>query len=185
MSGTAKEGGTTRQVTEMQLVAAIPNAVGAVVAKAGTGDGSIVEYGKGAGGGSVLREEEEDLEVKLRRIIENVPVRVSNTSGSSAGSGSGDFHQYRQMRRKEQDRLMRMDVDYQRRKELAEFNMRREERLKAAEERTSKKRAKRQKKKLKRKEKRNKTDNGEEHHKHQDGSSGSEDSDDPDAEYRK
>ncbi|PKU66390.1 PRKR-interacting protein 1-like [Dendrobium catenatum] len=185
MSGTAKEGGTTRQVTDMQLVAAIPNSVGAVVAKAGTGDGSIVEYGKGAGGGSVLREEEEDLEVKLRRIIENVPVRVSNTSGSSAGSGSGDFHQYRQMRRKEQDRLMRMDVDYQRRKELAEFNMRREERLKAAEERTSKKRAKRQKKKLKRKEKRNKTDNGEEHHQHQDGSSGSEDSDDPDAEYRK
>ena len=37
--------------------------------------------------------EEEDLEVKLRRIIDCVPVRVSNTSGSSAGSGSGDFHQ--------------------------------------------------------------------------------------------
>lgn len=37
--------------------------------------------------------EDEDLEVKLRRIIECVPVRVSNTSGSSAGSGSGDFHQ--------------------------------------------------------------------------------------------
>ncbi|KAH0457374.1 hypothetical protein IEQ34_012689 [Dendrobium chrysotoxum] len=185
MSGTAKEGGNTRQAADMQLLAAIPNAVGAVVAKAGTGDGSIVEYGKGAGGGSVLREEEEDLEVKLRRIIENVPVRVSNTSGSSAGSGSGDFHQYRQMRRKEQDRLMRMDVDYQRRKELAEFNMRREERLKVAEERTAKKRAKRQKKKLKRKEKRNKTDNGEEHHQHQDGSSGSEDSDDLDAESGK
>ena len=37
--------------------------------------------------------EEEDVEIKLRRILENVPVRVSNTSGSSAGSGSGDFHQ--------------------------------------------------------------------------------------------
>ena len=57
------------------------------------------------------------------------------------------FQQYRQMRRKEQDRLARMEVDYQKRKELAEFNLRREDRLKAAEERTAKKRAKRQKKK--------------------------------------
>jgi len=99
--------------------------------------------GKGSGGVK-LREDEEDLEVKLRRIMENVPVRVSNTSGSSAGSGSGDFHQYRQMRRREQDRLARMDADYQKRKELAEFELRREERLKAAEERTAKKRLKRQ-----------------------------------------
>ncbi|KAJ8500099.1 hypothetical protein OPV22_010651 [Ensete ventricosum] len=38
--------------------------------------------------------EEKDLEVKLRRIMTNVPVPVSNTSGNSAGSGSGDFHQH-------------------------------------------------------------------------------------------
>lgn len=50
---------------------------------------AIVEYTTPV----VFKEEEEDLEVKLRRIIDNVPVRVSNTSGSSAGSGSGDFHQ--------------------------------------------------------------------------------------------
>ncbi|GMH23627.1 hypothetical protein Nepgr_025470 [Nepenthes gracilis] len=122
---------------------------------------AIVEYTPPA---PVFREEEEDLEVKLRRIIENVPVRVSNTSGSSAGSGSGDFHQYRQMRRREQDRLARMEVDYQRRKEAAEFNMRREERLKAAEERTAKKRSRRQKKKQARKEKRSKLNAGGEEH---------------------
>uniref|UniRef100_A0A1D1XLH6 PRKR-interacting protein 1 n=1 Tax=Anthurium amnicola TaxID=1678845 RepID=A0A1D1XLH6_9ARAE len=114
-------------------------------------DGAIVEYAGKAG--ALLREDEEDLEVKLRRIIDNVPVRVSNTSGSSAGAGSGDFHQYRQMRRKEQDRLARMDVDYQRRKEIAEFNLRREERMKDAEERTAKKRLKRQKRKQRKKEK--------------------------------
>ncbi|XP_020207072.1 PRKR-interacting protein 1 [Cajanus cajan] len=132
---------------------------------------AIVEYTPVA-----FKEEEEDLEVKLRRIIDNVPVRVSNTSGSSAGSGSGDFHQYRQMRRKEQDRLARMEVDYQRRKEVAEFNLRREERLKAAEERTAKKRAKRQKKKQKKKEKKIKL-NAEDQPQEKEDSSGDGDSD--------
>jgi hypothetical protein len=54
---------------------------------------AVVEAPGKISGGVKLREDEEDLEVKLRRIMENVPVRVSNTSGSSAGSGSGDFHQ--------------------------------------------------------------------------------------------
>jgi hypothetical protein len=48
------------------------------------------------------------------------------------------------MRRREQDRIARMDADYQKRKEITEFQLRREERLKAAEERTAKKRLKRQ-----------------------------------------
>lgn len=116
--------------------------------------------------------EDEDLEVKLRRILEHVPVRVSNTSGSSAGSGSGDFHQYRQMRRKEQDRLTRMDIDYQQRKEVAEFNARREEKIKASEERTSKKRLKRQKKKQRKLAKKSKLNAGEkENHKEESSSS--------------
>ncbi|ESQ51026.1 hypothetical protein EUTSA_v10022867mg [Eutrema salsugineum] len=115
------------------------------------GSTSIVEYKP-----PVMLEDEEDLEIKLRRILENVPVRVSNTSGSSAGSGSGDFHQYRQMRRREQDRLTRMDIDYNKRLQMAEFTIRREEKLKAAEEKTSKKRLKRQKKKQRKQEKKSK-----------------------------
>ncbi|KAJ4841957.1 hypothetical protein Tsubulata_025679 [Turnera subulata] len=141
------------------------------LATSGSGSTALVEYT-----GPVLKEEEEDLEVKLRRIIENVPVRVSNTSGSSAGSGSGDFHQYRQMRRKEQDRLARMDADYQRRKEIAEFNMRREERLKAAEERSAKKRLKRQKKKQQKKQKKTQPNaGGEEQHKEESSDEGNSD----------
>ncbi|KAJ8572395.1 hypothetical protein K7X08_008906 [Anisodus acutangulus] len=120
--------------------------------------------------------EDEDLEIKLRRILECVPVRVSNTSGSSAGSGSGDFHQYRQMRRREQDRLARMDADYQRRKEIAEFNLRKEEKLKVAEERTAKKRAKRQKKKQRKKEKKSTSGAGGEENRRED-SSGADEAD--------
>ncbi|XP_072969915.1 uncharacterized protein [Typha angustifolia] len=152
MSAPPRDGGGGGR--DLQLVPAPSRDGGAGVAGR---ELAVVEGGKS---GVVLREDEEELEVKLRRIMENVPVRVSNTSGSSAGSGSGDFHQYRQMRRKEQDRITRMDKDYQRRKEIAEFTMRREERLKAAEERTAKKRLKRQKKKQRKKEKKSKTDNG-------------------------
>ncbi|WOK95095.1 PRKR-interacting protein 1-like [Canna indica] len=179
MSGQSRDSGGGGG--DLQLVAVPPKSGALTEALAVTGggrDGAIVEYAKS---GPVLREDEEDLEVKLRRIMENVPVRVSNTSGSSAGSGSGDFHQYRQMRRKEQDRLSRMDADYQKRKQIAEFNMRREERLKAAEERTAKKRLKRQKKKQRKKEKKSKPNDGvrdEEARKEE--SSDDEDSDDGD-----
>uniref|UniRef100_N1QT86 PRKR-interacting protein 1 n=1 Tax=Aegilops tauschii TaxID=37682 RepID=N1QT86_AEGTA len=175
---------------------------GELVAKASVADSGkqlvLVEGGGKSSGGVKLREDVEDIEVKLKRIMDNVPVRASNTSGSSAGSGSGDFHQsclyqnnkmfkicsileslegmlvwilrlmhtttvsnwYRQMRRREQDRITRMETDYEKRKQVAEFNLRREERLKAAEERTSKKRLKRQKKKQRKNEKRAKPSGG-------------------------
>lgn len=36
-----------------------------------------------------------DLEAKLKKINDTIPTRIYNTSSSSAGAGSGDFHQYR------------------------------------------------------------------------------------------
>jgi hypothetical protein len=141
----------------LQIVAAPDRAIASLPPRPPpVSSSAIVEYTP------PVHPEDEDLENKLRRILDCVPVRVSNTSGSSAGSGSGDFHQYRQMRRKEQDRLTRMDVDHHKRKELAEFNLRREERLREAEERTAKKRLKRQKKKQRKKLKKNQTSGQEE-----------------------
>lgn len=69
--------------------------------------------------------------------------------------------QYRQMRRREQDRLARMEVDYLKRTAEHEFLQRREDRIIAAEDRTAKKRAKRQKKKEKQKLKKSRLGPGE------------------------
>lgn len=78
-----------------------------------------------------------------------VPEFVRNVMGSSAGAGSGEFHVYRHLRRKEYAR--QKFIQEKGRKELldAEYHLKLEENRKIADETTAKKRAKRLKKKQK------------------------------------
>lgn len=81
------------------------------------------------------------------RSFPDAPEFVRNIMGSSAGAGSGEFHVYRHLRRKEYAR-QRFLAEEARKEELdAEFKANVEKRKREEEERTAKKRAKRLKKK--------------------------------------
>merc|ERR1711915_672776 len=84
------------------------------------------------------------------------PEFCHNIMGSSAGAGSGEFHLYRQMRRKEQNR--QKILAYRKyRDELNEaYKHKLDENQKAADERTEKKRKKTTEKKEKQKNKKSK-----------------------------
>lgn len=129
-------------------------------AKQGTaGDDSLALTTVAAGGTNAAGTYEErikaaqELEAKLKHIQETVPMKVYNVSSSSAGAGSGDFHQYRIVRRAEQDRVRQLEADFARKQQEEEFKRKMEELKKQAEDKTAKKRAKRQKKKQKKKQK--------------------------------
>ena len=80
------------------------------------------------------------------------PEFVYNVMGSSAGAGSGEFHVYRQIRRKEFLRTKVLDEQLSKEKLNEEYHAKLEENQKEADERTAKKRAKRLKKKQKQKQ---------------------------------
>ena len=88
-----------------------------------------------------------------------------NVMGSSAGAGSGEFHVYRQIRRKETDRQKELGKRKDRDDMNEAYHQKLDENEKASEDKTSKKRAKRQKKKqnaIKNKSKKSKSDNKQE-----------------------
>ncbi|XP_033251634.1 PRKR-interacting protein 1 homolog, partial [Drosophila miranda] len=77
----------------------------------------------------------------------SVPTFVRNVMGSSAGAGSGEFHVYRHLRRKEYAR--QKNIQHQSAREAADdaFQQKIDDNRRLAEERTAKKRSKRLKKK--------------------------------------
>lgn len=91
--------------------------------------------------------------------MSSVPTFVRNVMGSSAGAGSGEFHVYRHLRRKEYAR--QKNIQNQSLREAADdaYQQKLDDNKRAAEERTAKKRAKRLKKKQRAKRPREQTSN--------------------------
>ncbi|XP_054166999.1 PRKR-interacting protein 1 homolog [Oppia nitens] len=82
------------------------------------------------------------------------PDFVRNIMGSSAGAGSGEFHVYRHLRRKEYARMRHIENTAKHEEMDNKYYKRVEDNKKKAEEKTAKKREKRQKRKQKLKNKR-------------------------------
>ncbi|XP_058837916.1 protein starmaker [Topomyia yanbarensis] len=93
---------------------------------------------------------------KERDFSNAIPSFVRNVMGSSAGAGSGEFHVYRHLRRKEYARQKHIQEKSRSEQLDDDFQARLEQNRLQAEEKTAKKRAKRLKKKSKQKANRGK-----------------------------
>ncbi|KAI1418180.1 hypothetical protein F5Y13DRAFT_184694 [Hypoxylon sp. FL1857] len=80
-----------------------------------------------------------------KRSLPPPPEIVTNVQGSSAGAGSGEFHVYKASRRREYERLRRMDEEVAQERAKEEFERSREERERKDDEKTRKNREKREK----------------------------------------
>lgn len=89
---------------------------------------------------------------KEKDYLQSVPSFVRNVMGSSAGAGSGEFHVYRHLRRKEYARQKYIKAKSIREQLDDEYRDKLERNKTVAEEKTAKRRAKRQKKKFKQKQ---------------------------------
>ncbi|XP_066259413.1 PRKR-interacting protein 1 homolog [Euwallacea similis] len=83
----------------------------------------------------------------------HIPDFVRNVMGSSAGAGSGEFHVYRHLRRKEYARQKYMEEKARREKLDNDYKQKLEDNKRLCDERTAKKREKRLKKRKNQKQK--------------------------------
>merc|ERR1719369_1903074 len=88
--------------------------------------------------------------------VNKAPEFNHNIMGSSAGAGSGEFHLYRKMRRKEMERQQVLQFRKHRDEADEAFHEKLEENAKEADDKTAKKRLKRQKEKERKKQKKKK-----------------------------
>ncbi|KAI1376166.1 hypothetical protein F4677DRAFT_445875 [Hypoxylon crocopeplum] len=82
---------------------------------------------------------------KKRGLLPPPPEIVTNVQGSSAGAGSGEFHVYKASRRREYERLRRMDEEVARERATEEFERGREQRERRDDDKTRRNREKREK----------------------------------------
>eukprot|EP01083_Nonionella_stella_P171622 586584_1 len=100
-----------------------------------------------AGKPQVPAEAKKDMEERPLRYAKYADIACKDVCGSTAGAGSGDFHEYRHIRRKNMVREERMEAEYQQAKAQDAFQDRQKFLDEQSTEMTSKKAAKRRRKK--------------------------------------
>lgn len=90
-------------------------------------------------------------EVRRPIMTQVIVEKIETLPGNTAGAGSGDFHQYRSLKRREEARVEQMELDYRKKVAQEEFEKLKEAHRLDSLSKTAKKAEKRKKKKERKK----------------------------------